>query len=396
MVLSTAAFDSKRTSLGREGSCGNVSIKDGWILKPAFLALGFGPYFLYLPLFALYFLLKANGVGDIKIKKQYLVLASLLFVSIIPLYVVGHQVITLENPLRAMAAALFMIILVGFAFQTQKKDIQYELLLLYVFGIGLSAVVISVYSYGLDPEYYGYGRVIDPLSGRESNSPRVSNNLAIFGSLLLYFMFVRHSWLIKTFLFGAFLAISFLAIFLGGRAYFLVIILAMLFLLAVDSRIKAYLTFIFMSIAGAGIAVVVSSVGALDEYIGFILSRASTTLVDVRFDLYKDGFINLLHYPFGGFSVDPDISSTKWFHNVFLDNARLGGWFPVIFLVVSMVYISWGALVARGRYIVFASLLFFVSVVVMQQDVVVEGNFNLIMVMYLCGLLILAKDERRV
>jgi hypothetical protein len=108
------------------------------------------------------------------------------------------------------------------------------------------------------------------------------------------------------------------------------------------------------------------------------------------------GLSEFWFHPFGGMTnrlADSSYQGT-WFHNVFMDNARLGGIIPVFALVFATVYIlsSIFKKVKISHYM-FYFVSFITAFLLMQQDVVVEGSPHLLIIMYLTGLLMLSKSK---
>src|SRR5690606_25575294 len=118
------------------------------------------------------------------------------------------------------------------------------------------------------------------------------------------------------------------------------------------------------------------------------LSRLDGSLESARFLLWKDGVIKLLTHPIGGFDVDQTIDPVQWFHNVFLDSARLAGWMPVLSLIAFVFYSFWLYLNKRNEYYLFAGFVFSIVFVIMQQDVVIEAMVRLLVLLYFCAILL--------
>lgn len=361
-----------------------VFIRESAVLYPSFFFLGFNQATFYLPFFGLYFFLKLSKMEDIKIKKQYFFLSFLMLFSIVPVFLIGFHRITLENPLRTFAVLVFAIIFAGFSFQSQKKAIQIKLLSLYVIGIGVGAITIAGYSYFINSTLYGYSKLFNPFSGTVINSPSVSNNLALFASLLLAPLFYKTSRYKLTFSLLALSIVIFLAIFLEGRAFFYILFFSLFLFLVIRFDLKVLMRFIILFSASFLLAYLL--LDNLHDNLGPLIQRLSLGLKSPRFELYKSGASLLMKYPLGGYHVDTSIVNLEWFHNVFLDNGRLAGWLPVVSLFLTMSFIMQKMFRNSYRYVGLAFVIFVVSVFIMQQDVILEGNYRMLIVMYFSGL----------
>jgi hypothetical protein len=368
----------------------NLVVKTRSILYLAFFGLGFNQSFLYLPAFALYVFFQGAQLSSLRLSRRYLVLATLLSLATFPLYLLGHEQITLEYPLRAMLLLLFTIIVAGYALQLQEKRAQYILIILYAAGMGFEALIITGVSYVSDPEFYGYGRLLDPFSGRQINSPSVSNNLAVFAVLLFYVMLNASGFIIKL-LASVFLASTIIsAFFLGGRTFFIIVSLGA-FILVVLCLDKKKLVPLLVGVCLVAVFVYIAA-GLFEEferYIIFSLERLVLGFESTRYSHYAHGLGEFIYYPFGGFGVDQAVENTSWFHNVFLDNARLAGWFPVLSLIAAMGYILTAIRYYEDPFFDFGVTFFFIAFLILQVDVVIEGNVRILMLMYFVGLLLL-------
>lgn len=91
---------------------------------------------------------------------------------------------------------------------------------------------------------------------------------------------------------------------------------------------------------------------------------------------------NILTNPFGWNEVyAPSLNYyTLWYHNVFFDIARVGGWIP---LIAYIVIIYWVVLQLRKSYDKNYNFILFVSIVMISmQDVVFDGSYQLFILLY--------------
>jgi len=141
----------------------------------------------------------------------------------------------------------------------------------------------------------------------------------------------------------------------------------------------------------------------MNEYLAskldFTINRfVNEGLHSLRFQHYLRGLEMFFLHPLGGFEVDTSIEDTKWYHNIFLDTARVAGWIPVLFFLAALLY--------TAKYLTYKnksldiSLPFWVattSFLIMQQDVVLEGGVrSLLVLFYSSYILIDSKKDNNV
>lgn len=370
----------------------SLHVNEITILYPAFFALGLNRYEIYLAIFGLYVFFIAYRLTNERLTFSYLILSGLILITTIPLYTIGHDRINLESPYRSMLAMIFSTVIAGLSFQRQSKPIQYNLIISYIIGIGISSIIISGYSVYTNPLVYGYGVLYNPFTDKEINSPGVSNNLAIFSSLLIYLLFKKNHTLYKILIFSALIFSVLMAVSLGGRTYFLIFFLTLIVVsspIASKFKIKSLAIILFILILIFLIFTwIINNVEQFEGYYLFMTQRFENGLESKRYEHYLDGINKLLHYPFGGFYTDQSIESTKYFHNVFIDNARLAGWLPTFTLILMISFIATSFTGLKDIHSNFGSFIFIVCLLIMQQDVIIEGNSQPLVLMYYSGILI--------
>jgi hypothetical protein len=148
-------------------------------------------------------------------------------------------------------------------------------------------------------------------------------------------------------------------------------------------------------IVGVTVIIVSSSSSILIHFNRLITRFNESGLSSSRFDLYILGLNSLLISPLGGFSPKL-IYDTNWFHNIWLDIARLGGWFSLGLLLISFLYLIKAFCYKRKhKKFGFAVWLCFIAQLIMLQDVVLEGNYRIFIVFYLSSITILCRQKVR-
>lgn len=355
-----------------------------------FFLLGFNKFILYVPI-AITYLLFFNKNWNIN--KSYLIYTSLNVITIIFLFVIGIDRMTPDEPIKIFIVFMFILLISGFLLQNQSKKVQSSLLSFYILGLGIEATIIAGYSYLFNNGSYGYGNIYNPFSQEEINSPVTSNNLSIFASLLLFHFFnFNKNFLSKILTIFLLLITITLAIFLGGRTFFIILLFA-LFYSAIRPLTPSKLTLIFiLTVSLLLVSTYISDLINID----FILKRFEKGLESKRFLHYKHGISEFFKYPLGGYTIDESIEKTRWFHNIFLDMGRLGGWIPVGLFSLSLVYVALKAykkMLFADTHYNFAILMLLISFLILQQDMSIEGDYRSYIIMYLSSIILLTKNH---
>lgn len=298
-----------------------------------FFLIGFNNFILYVPATAGYLLFFNKHW---QIKRDFLLFTTLNVSAIIFIFLLGYVRMTPEEPLKLFIVFLFVLLISGFLIQNQSKEIQRKVLACYILGYGFKSLIIAGYSYIFNDGSYGYGNIYDPFSRKEINSPGISNNLSILASLLIFYIFNNKVFAVKTSsAILLFLTLG-MGIFLGGRTFFIIILFATFYSIIRPLTTNKIILILFLT---ALIYVVANAYG---DFINtdFILKRFEKGLESKRFLHYQHGLSEFFKHPLGGYSVDQSIENVRWFHNIFLDMGRLGGWIPVTLFSLSLIYVA--------------------------------------------------------
>jgi len=282
-------------------------------------------------------------------------------------------------------------------FHYQKYEIKLNLLGFYLFGLFLDNFIITAYSFFNNPLLYGYGMLISPFSNEEINSPGVSSMLAISFSYFYFFAIYKKENIFIKMLSIIVIVISLgCAIFLGGRMFFIVAFITVIFYFITHVSVKNLVLFFLVCIS---VGYMISMNEYLASKLDFTINRfVNEGLHSLRFQHYLQGLEMFFLHPLGGFEVDTSIEDTKWYHNIFLDTARVAGWIPILFFLAALLY--------TAKYLTYKnksldiSLPFWVattSFLIMQQDVVLEGGVrSLLVLFYSSYILIDSKKDNNV
>lgn len=353
-----------------------------------FLLLGFNKFILYVPVAVAYLLLINNNWN---INKSFLIYSTLNIVAIIFLFLIGFDRMTLEDPIKLFIVFMFILLLSGFLLQNQSKRVQINLLSFYILGLGIETIIIAGYSYLFNHNgIYGYGNIYDPFSQKETNSPITSNNLSILASLLLFYLFnFSKQFLSKILIIFSLLVTITLAIFLGGRTFFIILFLALIY-----SSLRP-ITFNKIVIIILLLLIFTIGLNLFNELVSvdFILERFEKVHESKRLLHYQHGIKEFFTHPFGGYTIDQSIENTRWFHNIFLDMGRIAGWIPVSLYLLSLIYIllkSSKKIIFADNYYNFAILMLLVSFLILQQDISIEGDYRSYIILFLSSICLLS------
>lgn len=370
----------------------DVSISKRYALYGVFFATGFGLPRLYILAMIIYLLLFIFR-ADIRIKKSFLTLLALYSLFIFFTFTIGADNMTLGNPLKTMIMVLIQLFFLGYSFQYQTHEVKLNLLGFYLFGIFLISIITVVYSFITDSGLYGYGLLINPINNLEMNSPGASDALLLSFSYFYFLVFYKKAGFKLKILSIATVLLSFMgAIFLGGRSFFVLAGLLVIFYFLMNLRFKNIIwAFLIMSVLTATAIYILSINESMLTSLDFLFNRFSDQGLDSnRFQHYAHGLKMIGQYPFGGFEVDKSIEYTLWFHNIFLDTARVAGWLPLLFFITALVYTSKFILYKnKQKDLHFPIMIFSTIFILMQIGVVLEGSFNYVIMLFLVSYILI-------
>lgn len=353
-----------------------------------FFLLGLNKFIIYLPAAFIYFFIFEKKHN---LNKSFIIYCALNITTIIFIFILGYDRMTPDEPIKLFIVFICVLLISGFLIQDQSKSIQANLLAYYILGVGLEATIIAGYSYLFNDGSYGYGKIYNPFTHTETNSPITSNNLSILASLLIFYLFNKGSFSAKIFYAFLLIIIINLGIFLGGRTFFIILLFALLY-----SVIRPLSISKLIFISGFILCILLIS-NHINDIIDtdFILKRFEKGLESKRFLHYKHGINQFFNHPLGGYTIDESIEKTRWFHNIFLDMGRLGGWIPVGLFSLSLAYVvlkTCKKMLFADTHYNFAILMLLISFLILQQDTSIEGDYRAYVTMYLSAILLLSNS----
>lgn len=272
-----------------------------------------------------------------------------------------------------------------------NNDNYKNLLFFFILGLFLKSEIIVIFSFFSDSSY-GYGRLFNPFNGEDINSPSISNNLAICAC---YFLLINKSvnLYIGIMKYVTLSLIVLSGIYLGGRTFFVFLFVTISFLFLTQGKLKLYIIgSILITLISFGLLLLYNYNESIQNYMTVIINRFSSEgFNSPRFELLSDGFNKLTIYPLGGFYPEVISYQGNWYHNIYLDTARISGIIPVLILFFIDIYLFIKFIISKQNKNVF--FLLFIVFLTMQQDVIIEGNL-LIFLLYSVLSTIILKRER--
>ncbi len=308
-----------------------------------------------------------------------------IYLVLVLIYIFGFLLntsyLTLDDPVLSICKYALQLLIVFFMF-TLRPDGD---LIIFSKAFSISLIfkcfIIISFSYYLSEttnDYYGYGRLFNPIQGIDVVSPKVA--LALCVALSLYTLILNDRFLINILL----VSISFFMFnFIQSRTSIVISSFLLVYLIFKSYRTISFnrkITFLmFLSII----------ILLLMLYYGYIQSDQlndsvsdnrlmESGLQSKRYLHWADGVQKLIYNPFGGFSIDERIEYIHHFHNLFIDSARIYGWVAfllVLYLIVSGFYFIMKKKRLFSDFINYV-ISYFVVVLIMMQDVIIEGNFQ--------------------
>ena len=232
-----------------------------------------------------------------------------------------------------------------------------------------------IISYSYFNGYNGYGSLFNPIQMVKTNSPLIA--------LLVVLSFVILSeaqdyWdKRKYFLFSffGFINLYVCTIYLGSRASFilLVVYFSCFIFMRSKNKEKVSITIILFVF----IFIIIAKLNLID-FGGF----ASRGFESSRFGRFKYGIDNLFNYPWGGMPVISVENKGSWFHNIFLDIARVSGFWVMIYWLILFSFFSVIIYINKLAGLKTFGLFFFILTLALSQDLAFDGQYNIMCLMF--------------
>ena len=377
-------------------------------VTPALLAF---PFHKAIVVFSFIHILLILFSGKIKIQDVLRNLTPLLLVIffyttllVVPLIFNNPQPLGVKPILGQIYPLLILFIIVR---AYPSVDSMVKILYSYISGVGIFVAMIfgyDIFSNVIHNTKFGYSDLYIPIFDFFANSPGISILLAIPTLALIHSIIHARYKYLKLILMVAALAFYLQSFFFGGRAFYLLVLIGMIFTFLLNLRKGKQLVLIFVILVSThffhnyafncAVKLISSHKNIAQVLVPPPLQRGTVKLISshkntvqvlappslqkgiksARYELWFDGIKKTISGPSGGFTVDRSIVSTYWFHNVWLDCSRIAGWFallPLIIINIITIYRSLCTVETMLR----SSLIMFqiVTLAAMFQDIIIEG-----------------------
>ncbi|MGC9423649.1 hypothetical protein [Vibrio sp.] len=357
------------------------------ILLLSTVSLGFQQPFLFLFFTSLWLSIATCMHGKWVVNKRILFFSFILFVYVFLFYSRPDYITNYDFKNKILVFFVFFILYLFQVYFCYRRVDEPIILQVLIWSVFLKLSSICIYSFYLGG--YGYGLLYDFYSGQEVNSPGSSNQLTVCLIYFIVMLFGGNNISYKQkviYFFSLCIGIMF-GFFLGGRFLFVALMIASL-LLILKANFQKFIYFILFVF----FVVFVGYFFFSDNiYVSLVWERFSSGgSNNLRLLHIIDGVNQLQSSPYGGFYVNRMIENTYWFHNIFLDSAKVFGFIIIIPLCVMVFSFFWlavrGYLSGKKMEI---SIMSFLMLLIMMQDVVMESNFLILMIYFLfsCGLI---------
>lgn len=347
----------------------------------AFFSLGFSKSIILVPSAAVSLLICLIYGVALKVKLGYLAVFYLFFLIFFPLYFVGERLL-MSSPHYYISIFIVVFLAFGYVFYEIGESYRIKAFICFSLGVFSEVMVVVSYSYFVgDSSVYGYGRVYNPFSGEVVNSPSWSLLLAISCFVFLY-IFFNGQVKDKIFSFSMLVFAIFGGVFLGGRAFFILLLFSFLFFLYFYFTAKAVLGFcILLPLIIVAFFIVFDISESM--YYQALIARFESGGSSGRVELWAEGIYKTMIHPFGGFQVDTSLRN-DWYHNIWIDLASLSGYVPLLgFLFLNIFSIVMALSMKGGKHKVLFLGINLVCLLIMSQDVILEGNWRVLLAYYL-------------
>jgi hypothetical protein len=358
-----------------------------FLLHLLYFSLGFGYYsIISVSLFALYVSLYLNKNDFImcvtNVPLLFFLILSILYFG--TTFFPGHVYMTLKSPFSTFMQCIFYVLTIFITIGSEKNSkVRVQLLFTFMSGLFFYSITVIAYSYLKNPVFYGYKFLFNPYANSSNSSTTFSNNVALtFIGGIVGIMHFKGA-LIRL-LFLIMMILSLLSVFFVSGRTFIFVVVVFLFLFCLYQNTLKYKIYSMMLIL-----FVIFSVYVLYSYIlpESIIAKFDKSMINrlpslwsennPRYKLWKEGFLRIFEYPFGGYM--PMSVHQYWFHNIWLDTARVGGLLPLgLFFSLNAFTAYFLVLHRRDIKNVSILLLAIASLMILGQDLVIESSNRII------------------
>ncbi len=356
------------------------------LLLGAFFSLGMNKVYLYAIFLILIPVIAFNDwyQKNLSFKRNEYLLFLLFLILLISVYFSPYvNVLGAKKIFLKLVAGALLCLYVNSVKVLKFNNSIY--LVMYIWGVVADMSVYLIFNTFI--KLGSYGKIYVPFTEQVENSPRVANLMAFCSAFFLPLLLkLRKQLFLSLLIFIVIVSFTYFGIMLKARSYILLLLIS--FILApfifIRKRKQKTLWFSLMALIGAVISVLL-----LNTRNGLYLIKRFQNPSMARLKLLKDGVYQIMSNPFGGHSPSKDIIDIPWFHNLYLDISRTSGFLGlsliIIITIITFKNIKLGKGSSEERKVYLWSVL--LSFILMQQDVILEGNYTLFAIFMMASLL---------
>lgn len=341
-------------------------------LRILMLVYGFAPALVYTPLFFIYIIYVLLFI-NIKFNKAsiFYFLVALLYISYT--FSLGNSY--LDQWHLTMLTQLISLVAVFLIVSTNSSVHLVQFIRCFILGVGLHVSILFAATMSVDPLLIGRNLLYSPIAQELVGTSAQSNYLSLVACLILYQAAIQRNAFSLLASLSCFTLILIAGASMAGRAFFLAIAVFGLLIGAHYASLKrTIITLVFLFVS---IFLALSFFGHIVEP---IFNKFEAGLSTLRFEHWEYGLNVAPDYPFGGFEVNQAIEEIGSFHNIFLDSARMGGFGSVMLILILLMPT---ALLLKRKIVGnfdFVYAISLVCVLIMMQDVVIEGSYKILII----------------
>lgn len=358
-----------------------VDFPKKFILVLIGVSIAFDFHFGYILASPLLWLYVRNRPFNLKIINLF-ILVSIFIVQ----FLFSYEELFLPEPFITLARYILMCsILFLLVARLDYHDNKFFLNSLSFFMIlnGLVIIGFSFYLKEITDINYGYGRLFNPVHGVETISPKIS--ISTLSGLVIYCL----SDLSKNGIKKIIICLLCLSGFWFVQSRIAIILTIFILLMYSYLQAKIYIvSFKRLIVVGLCLFITTMSISLyiyqhhVESFNDSPQSRlAEDGLKSKRFEHWEDGFEKTIMNPLGGFKVDPNIEMVNYFHNILIDSARINGFISLIPCLLIIFYCYYLTFRSGDNYLYLNMISLSMVVIVLMQDVIVEGNFVIFFIM---------------
>ncbi len=338
--------------------------------------------YLYIPCFLILLLIMPHK--SILISKQ-VTLLTLGIIFYLLLFLTNKDNLALTQPEFTIFRYIFLILIAYYLSSFEKNKYIFSFLFSLCVFVLLSSYITIIYSYILFKTQginLGYGFLFNPIHSIYVKSPKIALYMLVSTATLVLLPIKTKKTAVIIIIIGLILSI-----YIQSRTTFILLcfLLVLKSYYIFKSNINSMLMITFI------IAVVITLLLILNTQLIHIIpdiedSRVTTSILESkRFLLWADGSEKMLLNPLGNFSTNHDLDDTDYFHNIILDSAKIYGWPSFILLLSFFSFTLLKVIEIKRLDILF---LFVIYILIMSQDVVIEGNFQIFLITYITTIIL--------